>query len=230
MRECFFCAPEKGRILYDSEYFYALLGLGQIVEGYILLVSKQHVRSIFDLPLKMKEAYLQEKQQLKKLINNVYGPLVVTEHGRVQSCVVEDEEAHDLLCYHAHQLFFPIEMSLGDLSKEGPFEKVFDGTSLFQMNSSLLQDDDEYLLFEDNSDRVFVYKVHGKCPRQYMRYLVARSIGRPELANWAKYPRMEQLAFALDKYRQVMKQDNTLKESETLKDYSTSTPTMASSL
>ncbi|MEO6890839.1 MAG: HIT domain-containing protein [Ktedonobacteraceae bacterium] len=205
MKDCFFCDPDKDRLLYESEYFYVFLGLGPIVEGYTLLVAKQHIRSMLDMPCEMRAAYEAEKGHLKELIHAAYGsPTIVTEHGRVQVCIVEDEEAHDLLCYHAHQLFFPVDVDLSRLSHEGPFEKVFEGGSLFEMPASQLQEDEEYLLFEKSSGRVFVYKVAGKCPRQYMRYLVARSLGRPELANWQRYPEWEKIWAAREQYYQCL--------------------------
>ena len=200
MEDCFFCDPDRDRVLYISEHFYVLLGLGPIVEGYVILVARQHIRSMFDLPTEIRAAYEHEKQLLKSVINDTYGPSIVTEHGRIQACVSEDEEAHDLMCYHAHQLFFPLTIELGDLSKEGPFEKVFEGARLFEMSPSTLQDEDEYLLFENSGGGTDVYKVNGKCPRQYLRYLVARSVGRPELANWQRYPGGEKIRRAREKY------------------------------
>lgn len=206
MKECFFCNPDKERVLYETEHFYVLLGLGPIVEGYTLLVAKEHIRSMFDMPTKMRSAYAAEKRRLKQLIQHVYRtPVIVTEHGRVLACVAEDEESHDLLCYHAHQLFFPVAADLSALSTEGPFEKVFTGSSLFEMNSSDLQEDEEYLLFEDNIGQVFIHKVLGKCPRQYMRYLVARSVGTPELANWSRYPDWDKIRDAKEKYQAALK-------------------------
>ncbi|MBA2395003.1 MAG: hypothetical protein H0V70_19925 [Ktedonobacteraceae bacterium] len=200
MEGCFFCDPEKDRILYTSKYFYVLLGLGPIIEGYVILVARPHIRSMFDMPAEMREAYKQEKQHLQTIINDVYGPSIVTEHGRIQACTTEDEEAHDLMCYHAHQLFFPKNIDLGDLSKEGPFEKVFEGAGLLEMHSSALQDDDEYLLYENSVGNTSVYKVRGKCPRQYLRYLVAYSIGQPELASWQKHSRYDLIKDAKKKY------------------------------
>ncbi len=204
MEGCFFCDPDKDRVLYTSEHFYVLLGLGPIVEGYVILVAREHTRSMFDLPAETRKAYEQEKQYLKSVINDIYGPSIITEHGRIQACVAEDEDAHDLMCYHAHQLFFPRNIELGNLSKEGPFEKVFEGAGLFQMSSSALQDEDEYLLFENSVGSTCVYKVRGKCPRQYLRYLVARSIGRPELASWQLHPGYNKIRIAREKYRAVI--------------------------
>jgi len=199
MKTCFFCArPEPERVLYESEHFYVLLSLGPIVEGTALLVAKEHFRSMFDLPPNLSATYTAEKARLKQLINTVYGPCIITEHGRVQACLVEDEEAHDLLCYHAHQIFFPVSADLSNLFQEGPFEPVFQGHSLFDLPA--LAEEDEYLLFEDTSNRVFVNKVLGKCPRQYMRYLVARSVDRPELTSWARFPEHDRIFAAKEKY------------------------------
>jgi hypothetical protein len=202
---CFFCCqPEKDRVLYESEHFYVLLGLGPIVEGYVLLVAKKHFRSMFDLPEAIRDSYIQEKARLKQLINNTYGPAIVTEHGRVQACAVEDEEAHDLLCYHAHQLFFPVQADLSNFAREGRFEKIFEGASLFDMPSSLLQEQDEYLLFEESNGQVHIHKVIGKCPRQFMRYLVAERAGKPELASWQRHPGRDLIAKALVKYQEKL--------------------------
>jgi hypothetical protein len=209
MNECFFCHPERDRVLYESEHFYVLLGLGPIVEGYVLLVAKLHIRSMFDMPPKMRSAYDQEKKYLKQLIHSTYGPAIITEHGRVRACILEDEEAHDLLCYHAHQLFFPVDVDLGALSHEGPFGKVFEGSSLFDLDASVLQEEDEYLLFENTIGQVFIHKVAGKCPRQYMRYLVARSVGRPELANWHHFPEPEKILAAKSRYASVLSSETS---------------------
>lgn len=208
MEGCFFCEQSEDRlqrVLYETEHFYVLLGLGPIVEGFALLVAKEHTRSMFDLPEDKRAAYLAEKNKLKRLIEDTYhNSVIVTEHGRVQACVVEDEEAHDKLCYHAHQLFFPIGTDLSALDREGPFTKVFEDSSLFHLPASDLQEHDEYLLFENQEGHVFVFRVNGKCPRQYMRYLVARSVGQPELASWQRFPDREKILAAKEKYLQVL--------------------------
>jgi diadenosine tetraphosphate (Ap4A) HIT family hydrolase len=200
MRDCFFCDPDRERVLYESEHFYTLLGLGPIVEGYTLLVSKRHIRSMFDLPDEIRNLYEDEKRGLKHLIRETYGAAIITEHGRVQACVSDDEEGHEAHCYHAHQHFFPVEADLGSLSHEGPFVQVFKGSSLFDMERSSLEEKDEYLLFEDNTGVVATYKVIGKCPRQYMRYLVARSIGKPELVSWRIHPEWDKIQTAKTRY------------------------------
>ena len=197
---CFFCDPDRSRVLYDSKHFYVILGLGSIVEGYVLLVAKQHIRSMLDLPVEMRQTYESEKNHLKRIVTQAYGPTIITEHGRIQACFAEDEEARDNHCFHAHQLFFPITADLSALSKEGPFTKVFAGHSLFDLSVSLLEDE-EYLLFEDVNGVVTIHAVRGKCPRQFMRYLVARSIGKPELSNWAAYPEWDKILRARAHYQ-----------------------------
>jgi diadenosine tetraphosphate (Ap4A) HIT family hydrolase len=200
---CFFCDPDRSRVLYDSKHFYAILGLGPIIEGYVLLAAKQHIRSMLDLPVEMRQTYESEKNRLRRIVTQAYGPPIITEHGRIQVCFAEDEEARDKHCFHAHQLFFPITADLRLLSKEGPFTKVFEGSSLFDLSVSLLEDE-EYLLFEDINGVVTIHTVRGKCPRQFMRYLVARSIGKPELCNWAAYPEWDKILRAKAHYQAFM--------------------------
>jgi diadenosine tetraphosphate (Ap4A) HIT family hydrolase len=70
---CFFCDPDRSRVLYDSKYFYVILGLGPIVEGYVLLVAKQHIRSMLDLPVGMRQTYESEKNHLRRIVAQAYG-------------------------------------------------------------------------------------------------------------------------------------------------------------
>ena len=202
--DCFFCAPDKERVLYETANFYALLGLGPIVEGYVILVAKQHIRSMFDLPAEMRLSYRVEKERLKQLVTQTYGPTIITEHGRIQACFVEDQEEHEQHCFHAHQLLFPVAADLTLLLTSGRFVKVVEGTSLHDIDPSSLGEEEEYLLFEKISGLVTLYLTEGKCPRQFMRYLVALSVGKPELSNWRSYPGWEAIAAAKARYNRIL--------------------------
>ncbi len=230
MEECLFCNPYQrtevasgnrilsDRVLYETEYFYVLLTLGPIVEGQVILIAKNHARSMVDLSSEEAQAYEYDKKNLKHLIQLAYNrPVVVTEHGRIQACIIEDTEAHDSLCYHAHQIFFPLPPDCTDfplafdsrkLDREGPFQRIFTGSSLAQLDKSLLADEDEYLLFEDVDGHISVCKVLGKCPRQYLRYLVARAVGKPEWASWADYRFEDKIVQAYDCYMPYAKEIN----------------------
>jgi diadenosine tetraphosphate (Ap4A) HIT family hydrolase len=200
MRGCFFCSPDKGRIFHETKHFYTILGLGAFVEGYSLLVSKDHTRSIYDLPSDLREEYFHEKKYLKELIFRNYGPSVIFEHGRVRSCTLEDEETHDDFCFHAHQHFTPVSIDITNEFQDtnSPFRKIHKGLSIFDIEETLLKQDMEYLFFENTSGIATVYTVEGKCPRQYLRYLVAKSIGKPHLSNWKKYPEWDKINSAKD--------------------------------
>jgi hypothetical protein len=189
MDSCFFCHPDEERILFRAKHFYAMLGLGPIVDGYCILVAKDHVRSMRDLAPSLRKSYLSSKNALRTLIEECYGPTIITEHGRIETCLIEDEEEHEHHCYHAHQLFFPVDVPLQDELSRWPFDLLYSGTNLFA--AGVDGADHEYLMFEATDGQVYYYKVNGKCPRQFMRYLIAQHIGHPELANWKNYPGWE---------------------------------------
>jgi diadenosine tetraphosphate (Ap4A) HIT family hydrolase len=46
---CFFCKPDKGRILAESELAYILKDGFPVTEGHALIIPKRHVASLFDL-------------------------------------------------------------------------------------------------------------------------------------------------------------------------------------
>ena len=56
--DCFLCSPDKRLVFAESKHFYAMLGLGPIMEGYSILASRAHTPSYFDLPRDLTNDYL----------------------------------------------------------------------------------------------------------------------------------------------------------------------------
>ena len=66
---CRFCnPPDKDRILYETENFYVMLSLGPIVEGYTLLVTKQHVGCCADIPDALMEEFIYLYNKIKNIL------------------------------------------------------------------------------------------------------------------------------------------------------------------
>lgn len=108
---CFFCNPDITRIITLANDFYVILGLGPIKEGYVILASRQHYRSTFDLPEETLHEFEGLRRRLIQVVKDEYGACVITEHGRISSCTA-DEDAHEEHCFHAHELLFPVDVHL----------------------------------------------------------------------------------------------------------------------
>jgi diadenosine tetraphosphate (Ap4A) HIT family hydrolase len=80
---CFLCSPAPDLVFLESENFYALAGLGPVVDGYCVVAAKAHFRSMADIP----EALHGERggflTVLRSKLSARYGACLITEHGRV---------------------------------------------------------------------------------------------------------------------------------------------------
>jgi diadenosine tetraphosphate (Ap4A) HIT family hydrolase len=48
--QCFICSPSPELVFLESKNFYALAGLGPVVDGYCIIAAKSHVKSMADVP------------------------------------------------------------------------------------------------------------------------------------------------------------------------------------
>ena len=111
-QECFLCAPINQFVYAESQNFFAMLGLGPLVEGYSLLAAKAHVPSMIDLPINAIYDLVQFKEQVRHQLALHYGSVIITEHGRVAPCVQVDSIQPEYHCFHAHNLVFPLSLDL----------------------------------------------------------------------------------------------------------------------
>lgn len=51
----------------------------------------------------------------------------------------------------------------------------------------------QYLYYEDTEGQGYLFQINRPIPRQYLRTLTAQAIGKPELADWHKYPELDKL-------------------------------------
>lgn len=180
---CTFCSQEKDKIYIKTENFTVWLAIGQIVEGYSLIMPNDHYHCIGALPDILKKEYLQLKQKVRNLLTKYYGACIFYEHGRVGYCNVQPGEQ---LCYHGHLHAVPVAIDLLE---------SFKADGLFPIE---LEDDREffkaymeyghYLYYEDVTSKKFLVPITQPLQRQYLRFLTAIKIVRPELANWQEYP------------------------------------------
>src|SRR5687767_6720535 len=104
IKECRFCnPPDKDRILYETDNFYIMLSLGPIVEGYTLLVSKQHIDSCANVPYELLSEFDMLYHKTKNILATEFGSCIAYEHGRAGTCMIPMENSKH--CFHAHMHF-----------------------------------------------------------------------------------------------------------------------------
>jgi hypothetical protein len=182
---CFLCSPDNDLVYLDDGEFFAMLGHGPIGEGYSIIATVEHEPSMLDLTpagVARGEAFA---TAVRNLLEPLYGPAVVTEHGRVAPCVDATTRAHEPHCLHAHRLVFPglVELPLVPLRRSEPWRDYPSFESLRVANDRPLG---QYLSYQPPAGGVRVTDVVGPLQRQYFRAVAATVRRQPELADWRR--------------------------------------------
>lgn len=191
---CFLCEPAPDLVYSVSENFFAMLGLGPISEGYSLIAAREHVTSMLDLPTAQRSELVEFTRQVRGRLGALYGPIAITEHGRVPPCLDRHVRAHEAHCLHAHRLVFP-NASVLDLTLAPHGFKVQTYGSFIEAAADF-RDTGQYLYTEGPDGGCQLASVCGPFPRQFFRRLVARAAHVPELSDWQAHPRLELIAEA----------------------------------
>ena len=188
--QCLFCSdiiqsnqtktlPIHQRILYDDGFFVVFPALGHFVPGYLLIAPKEHYVSVSTLPEKIKEDLEQVQTKVKKILSEVYGPVIFFEHGpasRKGGCCIE----------HAHVHAVPVHFNLDTI--ELPSRQIQTYTQL---------PSDEYLFVEDHKGVKQCYQANN-LPSQLMRRKIAQQLNIPERWDWGVYEGREEMQKTYD--------------------------------
>jgi hypothetical protein len=164
-----------------------MLGWGAVVEGYSLIATKQHIPSMFDIPDELVSELNGFTAVIRTRLGRVYGPSVITEHGRIGLC--ELMSSHEPHCFHAHRLAFPVEVDLSRIFVDAQLQ----GTTYQNFATARIASKDlrEYLYYEGPDEVCAVANAHGCTQRQFFREAIASRLGRPELKSWRLHPRFD---------------------------------------
>lgn len=196
---CSFCGFDDEKTIYETENFKVVSAVGQITEGYSLIMPKDHYHCIGALPENYQKEYIALKNKIRSALGKIYGACIFYEHGRVGYCNVQPGEQ---LCYHGHTHAVPLNVNLYEsLVSDGLVPvKLSDPGEIFNKYSTL----GHYLYFEDNDSNAYMFQITHPIPRQYLRKLTANAIGKPELADWSKYPEREKMLRTVKKIQEVL--------------------------
>jgi len=172
------------RLLLETPGFAILPSIGQIVEGYLLLLPRQHFAAIGDL----SPSGLRELDGLMRfagdLLKTEYGPYIVFEHG------TRSEGAGGCGIYHAHLHMVPLARTLDPVaSLKSTFRcvELAHLSEIRERSAGLVN----YLFYQDSDARLYLFDT-GPLPSQYMRRLFADGVAGQEW-NWRSAGREERL-------------------------------------
>jgi diadenosine tetraphosphate (Ap4A) HIT family hydrolase len=175
------------RLLFNGRYFRIVPSLGQIVEGHLLVIPVEHHRALADLPHSRAAELDDLCRYTRSVLTQKYGSCVLFEHG------ARGEGSGGCGIDHAHMHAVPV-MADGVLSI---LAREFTGGDIASLAEipRLLAPGSSYLYFEDASRKRYAFPVQN-LPSQYMRKLVADSIGKTDW-DWRECGREPELLSTL---------------------------------
>ncbi|MCK5217757.1 MAG: hypothetical protein KAJ93_08210 [Methanosarcinales archaeon] len=193
---CSYCDHLDDLILQEGQHTYITIAIGQIVEGYLQVCSKEHRTAATGL----NDNEANEMHQMKKIVRDAYKKVygnngIAFEHGKAGSCHWDENQEGNKydLCYHAHIHFVPVEIDIRYRIKEYiPAEIIINSMEELKDFRTYELGNDSYLYYEDSNEVGYVYPVNDEnIPRQFLRSCVAKELNIPDRANWIKYPGSE---------------------------------------
>lgn len=180
------CKPFD-RVLAETEHFVAVPTRGSLVEGWVLIVPKQHIFSMAQLSkphLNELHAFISD---IATRITDAWTiPPTIFEHGALQS--------GDLIgcgVNHAHLHLAPIRFSLeraiylSHLNLDSPWAPLPPNSNIVPNSTS-----QRYMLYKEPNKQAMICYPH-KQTSQYFRRVIANAIGLPEHYDYKSYDFIE---------------------------------------
>ncbi|MGV8169273.1 MAG: HIT family protein [Candidatus Nanoarchaeia archaeon] len=180
-----------GRIIYETDNFWVVPAVGQIVEGYLLINSKKHFLSMGGMPLTYFSELEEVCSKVKNVLSETYGSPIFFEHGMAE---VEKKK----MCCIAHAHIHAVPVIIDDISKElDPYGCVKEIRSLIELNYTFMEGK-SYLFFENNSGRKYISDVTSNIPPQLLRQIIAEKTGNKDKWNWKDHPGIEAMLSTIE--------------------------------
>jgi diadenosine tetraphosphate (Ap4A) HIT family hydrolase len=178
----------KSRVLFRTGELIVAPSIGQIVEGYLLILPLQHFRASGDLPAGSLVEVGKLLEQVGQVLNKEYGTYVLFEHG------TRDPGYGGCGIYHAHvhALPFPAAADPIEMLKHKFSYREFDE---FREIGVLAAGLPSYLFYRDSSGRFYLFDT-GALPSQYMRRTLSDALGL-DAWDWRLSGREERLLCTL---------------------------------
>jgi len=175
--------------LYENERAYAMLSLGPIVPGYVLVISKFHIPCSAALSGMDAHEFDRLVANTRRILRMTYGHVALYEHGQLGSCMHEDAPIPQTHCYHAHMHCVPTSVNVGRLVEEDFPPTIVN--SWEELRTIYRATGTPYLFTETDCKRVFF--IEKKIRSQYLRHKLASALCDATLADWVAVPGWESI-------------------------------------
>jgi diadenosine tetraphosphate (Ap4A) HIT family hydrolase len=184
------------RILSRSSQFAVIPSMGQIAEGYLLVLPINHFKALGDLPETLLQEFTAICERVGRTLKDQYGPYILFEHG------TRSEGVGGCGIYHAHLHAVPLAEVPDPIEKlklRFPYVELTTLSEISKRGAGL----SSYLLYQDLNARPYVFDT-GNLPSQYMRKLLADELGNQNW-DWRTAGREERLLTTIRRLSEQLK-------------------------
>jgi diadenosine tetraphosphate (Ap4A) HIT family hydrolase len=191
------------KILSQSENFAVFPTLGALIEGWLLIVPKNHALCLGALRRELHSELDELRRRVSLALEECYGAVTVFEHGPAQPC-------HLVGCGvdHAHLHVIPTQINLIEGVKEiFPEPLEWEPVDSIQETARLYEARLPYLYVEQSPGQGYV-TTHPNLQSQMFRKVIARHIGRPEQYNWREFRGEANIRLTVERLEKWLSQRN----------------------
>jgi diadenosine tetraphosphate (Ap4A) HIT family hydrolase len=187
----------RDKFLFQSKNFVVFPTVGALIEGWLLIVPKDHVLCMGALRQELHSELDELRGYVSLALEDLYGPVTVFEHGPAQpghlvGCGVD----------HAHLHILPTQLNLIEKVKEiFPEPLEWEYVRDIRETARLYREGAPYLYVEQSPGMGYVTS-HPALQSQMFRRVIARDIGRPEEFNWSQFPQEANILSTVEKLEQ----------------------------
>jgi diadenosine tetraphosphate (Ap4A) HIT family hydrolase len=184
------------RILSRSSQFAVIPSLGQIVEGYLLVLPINHFKALGDLPGALLQEFAAICERVGITLKDQYGPYILFEHG------TRSEGVGGCGIYHAHLHAVPLAEvpdPVDILKLRFPYAELTHLNEIGKRSAGL----SSYLFYQDSHSKLYLFDT-GPLPSQYMRKLLADALGNQDW-DWRTAGREERLLATIQRLSEQFK-------------------------
>ena len=185
--------------LYETEHFAVIPSLGSIVEGWLLIIPKEHYLSYGYIESQTLHDELNELiDYVGKIVKQGYGDYVIFENGaycsnKLVGCGVD----------YAHIHIVPTKIDLVNSVKDYfGINNNWKHIPSMDMTSTYISNGTPYLYYR-NQDGVSFIATDSNIPSQLFRKAIARSVGKEEQYDWKSSPFYENVVKSVVAYKQM---------------------------
>lgn len=195
MDTCPFCNLDfnklENTIICETDSFRVIPSIGSLTEGYVLIVTKEHINSLAELTKEQKDEYINLVNKISYIFEKAYGKTpILFEHGtpNLQSSM----SANSIIHAHSHIVNFEFKNE----------EEIITKYNFTPVKNFAKVKKENYIYFQNGNGEKYV-SYQFESISQLMRILIANEINKEHQYNWRKFDFKENIVSMLSKLNNV---------------------------